>query len=125
MYLSKNDGYADGNQSGYNLAPLLPPHNPQSHTGPRTAGRRCVTAGRSFKCTGVVWDIAGIVGGVKGWLTSSIAKYKRAFASAGPRAHAGWLPMATSNEKGISLLNPGHLDAESMISGQPQQGNDI
>jgi hypothetical protein len=46
-------------------------------------------------------EITGIVDGTKGWLTCSIATYSPAFILAVPRGHGRWLPIVTSNDKGI------------------------
>jgi len=49
----------------------------------------------------VVREIIDVAGCVKGWLTSSIAKYSPEFVPAELRDQARWLPMPASNEKGI------------------------
>jgi hypothetical protein len=49
----------------------------------------------------VAGEITGVVDGVKGWLTCSIATYSPACIPAELRGHGRWLPIATSNDKGI------------------------
>ena len=74
--------------------------NPQSHTAARRAGSKCIALGEAVE--GVAGEIAGIVGWVKGRLSSSIAKYSPpagAERSSAPGL-ARWLPRTTNNEKG-------------------------
>jgi hypothetical protein len=73
--------------------------NPLSHTAARRAGSKWIRLDETVE--GVAREITDIVGGVKGWLTSSIAKYNPAFVPAESRNHAKWLPRPASKEKGI------------------------
>jgi hypothetical protein len=73
--------------------------NPQSHTGARRAGNRWIRLKEAVEA--VVRETIDIVGCVKGWPTSSIAKYSSVLVPLEPSDHARWLPTATSTENGI------------------------
>jgi hypothetical protein len=73
--------------------------NPQSHTAATRAGSSWIRFEGPVE--EALREIIAIAGCLKGWLTSSIAKYNPAFGPAELRDHAKWLPMPASNENGI------------------------
>src|SRR5207245_11805021 len=81
--------------------------NPQSHAAASSPGSTWITLGETVE--GVAREITVIAGCEKGWLTSSIAKYKPAFVRAEPRDHGRCLPMATSSE----MPTRNYIDAAS------------